>query len=650
MMPSTTGAAKQVFAPILLPFLLFLTTFTPFVASHAFMENPVPYAAPKIGNGPIDDTNFPCQGGASATYQMPTTGYNIFPLGSKQALVLTGTAVHGGGSCQISITYDNPPTKDSKFRVIKSIEGGCIARGQVGNLQGTGDDTKDAVGANPDSYEYTIPEDIPTGNGTIAWTWFNKVGNREMYMACGPVQITGTDKPNAKETFDKLPEIFQANIGNQCTTPDNTDVLFPNPGKYVEKLNGATTAFASPTGIGCQKPTEGGAGAAATTTTAAAAGGAGGEGGGACAVTTSEPAAGAASVTTASAVGGNTVSTAPGAWITVPSTGPGASLSVSIATAMPSASAPVSVSSAPPASSSVSACLPPTDAATSPSVLPTSAAATETAAAPSVSNTAVPPSTLVTSTIPTAAGASSPLAIASTSGQKPESIPPSGRCPPDQDGWYVCRLDSNSMYGKAYHRCASGQWTGMMAVPPGLFCTMADTAAGNSGNAAARSKPEKELTLEVDEPLVINPIDKKRTAMAGAGTATVTPNTAAGPEATSTVSTGGVVAHAHAADADKRAAADDPQDEDQDQDYLPDYDDYEEESSSITKERSLKDDLEKIGSTKLNIPRGSRVVSPSPSRLEARRRSKYHHNHGKHNKRQERERRWDAHRNTAQNA
>jgi len=33
-----------------------------------------------------------------------------------------------------------------------------------------------------DTYSFTIPTSLPTGTATIAWTWFNKVGNREMYM------------------------------------------------------------------------------------------------------------------------------------------------------------------------------------------------------------------------------------------------------------------------------------------------------------------------------------------------------------------------------------------------------------------------------------------------------------------------------------
>lgn len=71
-----------------------------------------------------------------------------------------------------------------------------------------------------------------------------------MYMMCAAITLTGPggDKAN----YDALPDIFKANIGNGCGTQDATDLIFPDPGKIVERNNGATTAFASATGSGCQ--------------------------------------------------------------------------------------------------------------------------------------------------------------------------------------------------------------------------------------------------------------------------------------------------------------------------------------------------------------------------------------------------------------
>ncbi|KAK2809323.1 hypothetical protein FQN50_003965 [Emmonsiellopsis sp. PD_5] len=116
-----------------------------------------------------DGSNFPCKG-----YHLdnPTSGpVATYAAGSTNTLKLTGTATHGGGSCQLSLSYDNGKT----FKVIKSIIGGCPS------------DKKE--------YEFMVPESAPEGNALFAWTWFNLVGNREMYMNCARVRIEGGAGP-----------------------------------------------------------------------------------------------------------------------------------------------------------------------------------------------------------------------------------------------------------------------------------------------------------------------------------------------------------------------------------------------------------------------------------------------------------------------
>jgi hypothetical protein len=152
--------------------LVAATGFAAFTAAHVVISEPKPFAVPALHNGPIqpDGSDFPCQ--SSGTYQ--TGGVtNVMPLGSRQPLAFVGTAVHGGGSCQVSITYDTAPTKNSVWKVIHSIEGGCPARDTPGNL---GNDPNFKV---PFDYSFPLPTDIPTGNATVAWTWLNKIGNRE---------------------------------------------------------------------------------------------------------------------------------------------------------------------------------------------------------------------------------------------------------------------------------------------------------------------------------------------------------------------------------------------------------------------------------------------------------------------------------------
>ncbi|KAI9792341.1 MAG: hypothetical protein M1833_001112 [Piccolia ochrophora] len=218
------------------------------VDAHMIMASPVPYNKDSLNSSPLaaDGSDFPCKvapGGQYAVSQM-----NQMPIGSTQQLSFTGSAVHGGGSCQISITYDKNPTKDSKFEVIHSIVGGCPAKGVDGNLP------EDPNGTGAGKYSFTIPQGVKEGEATLAWTWFNKVGNREMYMNCAPVTITGGGAkkprnvtPNRKrQQSSNFPAMFIANIGNGCTTLESSDLEFPDPGSSVEKAG--TGATAPPTG------------------------------------------------------------------------------------------------------------------------------------------------------------------------------------------------------------------------------------------------------------------------------------------------------------------------------------------------------------------------------------------------------------------
>ncbi|CAK7272889.1 hypothetical protein SEPCBS57363_005375 [Sporothrix epigloea] len=234
------------------------------VQGHMIMNTPQPYNTPFVINSPLnaDGSNFPCQLTAGQSL-VAGSASNTFALGSIQPLTFIGETVHGGGSCQVSITYDPNPSKDSVWKVIQSIEGGCPARGETGNL-GADDD---ASTPDPYTYNFTVPDNIPTGAVTLAWTWFNKVGNREMYMNCAPVTLTGTS--GSKSNFESLPEMFVANVDNGCGTVDSTDLLFPNPGVDVISLNGDTSVFSTPTGTGCQQPGPSPAAASAAATPAA---------------------------------------------------------------------------------------------------------------------------------------------------------------------------------------------------------------------------------------------------------------------------------------------------------------------------------------------------------------------------------------------
>ncbi|KAJ6118611.1 hypothetical protein N7471_013231 [Penicillium samsonianum] len=232
------------------------------VSAHMQLSKPLPIRSPlnKDAKGQKDysytnplstsGSDYPCKGYANDDFEAVAT----WEPGSSQEMELEGSAVHDGGSCQLALTYDQGKT----FKVIESVEGDCpIAK----------------------KYQFDIPSDAPSGDALFAWTWFNKVGNREMYMNCAMITIGGSgnrtatggppkqllqektiekgpnnkandqtpyNKPNshttsAENSFDSLPEIFVANVDQtgKCVTIEGQAVHFPKPGsKLIGKADG----------------------------------------------------------------------------------------------------------------------------------------------------------------------------------------------------------------------------------------------------------------------------------------------------------------------------------------------------------------------------------------------------------------------------
>ena len=199
------------------------------------MANPIPFSVNSITNAPITAAQYPCQSNAGFTISQ----MNNMKVGDTQSLSFKGSAVHGGGSCQLSITTDKVPTANSKFKVIMSMEGGCPG------IDG------------PKDFSFKIPDSIPNGQVTLAWTWFSRLsGGPELYMNCAPVTVSGGASDTSK--FDQLPDMFVANIASvDCKSPPNFNVLFPDPGQNVVTDESAAKNEA-PTGSACGKAVSGG--------------------------------------------------------------------------------------------------------------------------------------------------------------------------------------------------------------------------------------------------------------------------------------------------------------------------------------------------------------------------------------------------------
>ena len=130
----------------------------------------------------------------------------------------------------MSITFDEEPTKESVFKVVQTFEGSCPSEN---NAQLT----------------FNIPKDFPNAErATLAWTWFNKIGNREMYMDCAPISITGGS--DNKDYYESLPDMLVANIATtDCSIEEGNDLEVPDPGEFV--LQGPDAELKKPEGAKC---------------------------------------------------------------------------------------------------------------------------------------------------------------------------------------------------------------------------------------------------------------------------------------------------------------------------------------------------------------------------------------------------------------
>ncbi|KAJ1976226.1 hypothetical protein H4R34_004061 [Dimargaris verticillata] len=120
----------------------------------------------------------------SQPYDRPVATYEAGT--SIPVKFMAGGASHGGGHCQFSVSYDGGQT----YAALRTILNNCFSEGL--------------------HYDIPIPANAPPSEHVIfAWTWVNAVGNREFYMNCADIAITGG---NTSGTIDG-PQMVVANYG-----------------------------------------------------------------------------------------------------------------------------------------------------------------------------------------------------------------------------------------------------------------------------------------------------------------------------------------------------------------------------------------------------------------------------------------------------
>ncbi|KAI1803112.1 hypothetical protein F4811DRAFT_526605 [Daldinia bambusicola] len=406
---------------------------------HMIMQTPKPFGGPDLDNSPLTSGNFPCKlKGDPATFYSADGLDNTMAVGETQSLSFKGSAVHGGGSCQLAITKDLQPSASTSWQVILSIEGGCPSKS----------------GQGPDTYDFKIPDGVAPGKYVFAWTWISKLaGQPEYYMNCAPITVTGgNSKRSDNETMEilprdgQLPELFVGNLAdiNSCKTEPSTDPQYPDPGPNVIRP-GSNNKFAKVQGENCvpkgaKAGTSPGDGGAPVDPSTPSNGAGGGNGNGNAPLSSAAPPNSAAPASSAPPA----PSAPSGVYFITASHGGDAG---SGSTAAPAPSSPA----APVGSSPVSSAAPPVS---SPA---TSAAGSSAAAAP-------------TSAAPASSAAPAGSAPAS-SGTPPPPPPPSGGLtgPCTSEGMFNC------IGGTAFQQCASGSWSVVMQMAAGVKCAEGQT-------------------------------------------------------------------------------------------------------------------------------------------------------------------------------
>ncbi|KAJ2692933.1 hypothetical protein H4218_006228 [Coemansia sp. IMI 209128] len=102
----------------------------------------------------------------------------VWAPGQTIKVQFQGMASHSGGHGEFSISYDNAKTFVVVHQELKYmfVDGPSLLSNKPTRLE----------------YSIALPETLPGANHAVfAWTWVNASGNREFYMNCADVKISG---------------------------------------------------------------------------------------------------------------------------------------------------------------------------------------------------------------------------------------------------------------------------------------------------------------------------------------------------------------------------------------------------------------------------------------------------------------------------
>ncbi|KAJ2609854.1 hypothetical protein H4S08_003879 [Coemansia sp. RSA 1365] len=144
------------------------------------------------------------------------------------------SAIHSGGHCQFSISYDNGKT----FAVIHEELRYCFLGSKPSGLTNT---------PSISEYKIKLPKDLPNSDKAVfAWTWVNASGNREFYMNCADVEIKGGSSSSYSGKAVTI-----ANYPNYPTIPEfNGD--YETGIKYYEDAKNITVSPSGSSSSGSQ--------------------------------------------------------------------------------------------------------------------------------------------------------------------------------------------------------------------------------------------------------------------------------------------------------------------------------------------------------------------------------------------------------------